>query len=146
MSERIVIVDDDTAILDTLADFLSGEGLSPITFHDATTALRSILELPPRLVITDLYMPASISGMEFITHLREVFGMDLPIFAMSASLNREAIDATLIQEYIAKPFDLKDLLETIYRWVRSDATVGAHSTGAHATARMGRKRYARLGV
>lgn len=111
----VLVVDDDRAILTTIAEILELEGYPFITASDGAEALRLIAAEPPILVLLDMRMPV-LNGWEVARTLRER-GFMVPIVVMTA-----AQDARLWSEqigaagYLAKPFDLDDLLATIARF------------------------------
>jgi len=111
----VLIVDDDRAILTTIAEILELEGYPFITAADGAEALHRIAAEQPALVLLDMRMPV-LNGWEVARTLRER-GVTVPIVVMTA-----AQDARLWSEqigaagYLAKPFDLDDLLATIARF------------------------------
>jgi two-component system response regulator MprA len=112
----ILVVDDDQAILMTITEILALEGYPFITAADGAEALRQIAAQQPALVLLDMRMPI-LNGWEVARMLRER-GIMVPIVVMTAAqdarLWSEQIDAA---GYLAKPFDLDDLLDTIARFV-----------------------------
>lgn len=111
----ILIVDDDRAILTTIAEILELEGYPFITAADGAEALRQIAAKQPSLVLLDMRMPV-LNGWEVARTLR-ARGITIPIVVMTAAqdarLWSEQIDAA---GYLAKPFDLDDLLVMIARF------------------------------
>lgn len=69
---RILIVDDDAAILETMAELLELSGFSPVQATDAAEALM-ILQQDPDIdaMVTDLTMPGA-DGITLIRHAREL--------------------------------------------------------------------------
>jgi len=122
MSHHIVIVDDDRDIVDILAEAFDGEGFETITFQDGAAALEHILADPPALVLTDLVMPG-LSGGLLVERLRAVYGPELPIVVMSASLHLSGFTSLDVQAFLSKPFDLNELLEVISGYVRAPSTM-----------------------
>jgi len=111
----VLVVDDDRAILTTITEILELEGYPFITASDGAEALRRIAAEQPFLVLLDMRMPI-LNGWEVARTLRER-GIMVPIVVMTA-----AQDARLWSEqigaagYLAKPFDLDDLLAMIERF------------------------------
>lgn len=112
----ILVVDDDWAILETITEILELEDYPFITASNGAEALRHIAAQQPALVLLDMRMPI-LNGWEVARALRER-GIMVPIVVMTA-----AQDARLWAEqigaagYLAKPFDLDDLLATIARFL-----------------------------
>jgi CheY-like chemotaxis protein len=113
-SGPILVVDDDQAILATVADILALSGYPVITAADGREALRLTAEMRPALVLLDLRMPG-LDGWEVARTLR-ARGVAAPILVMTAAQDAhhwaEQIGA---DGYLAKPFDLDDLLAAVER-------------------------------
>ena len=108
----ILVVDDDEAILDIVADVLRFEGYPVETAIDGVVALEVVERDRPALVLLDMRMPR-LDGWGFARTLRER-GIELPILVMTAA--RDA--AGWAQEigaggYLAKPFDIDELLDAV---------------------------------
>ncbi|MGC4107449.1 MAG: response regulator [Thermomicrobiales bacterium] len=103
----VLVVDDERYIVDLLTDLLDDEGYRVISAFDGLTALRKVEEETPDLILADIMMPR-LDGLGLLTRVREEYA-ELPVVLMSAAVT------PLIQEvpYIAKPFDLDDLLDIV---------------------------------
>jgi len=112
MPATVLIADDDPDILDLITALLVGEGFQTVTFSDGLAALHAIRTQRPELAIIDLAMPV-LDGRELIGRLRKEPGEPLPVIAMSASLNAPPPDLLQADAYLAKPFDLEELLEHV---------------------------------
>jgi CheY-like chemotaxis protein len=112
--DTILVIDDDPAILTTLTDILQFEGYHVVTATNGAEALHRIDEGIPRLVLLDMRMPV-MDGWAFARALRER-GITLPIFVMTAAQDaRRWAQEIGAAGYLAKPFDLPDLLDTVGR-------------------------------
>jgi CheY-like chemotaxis protein len=116
----ILVVDDDPEILAMLRDFLESEGLAVRTAANGAEALDALDEVAPALILLDMRMPV-LDGWGFAQQVRER-RLGYPIVVMTAadSARRwaEEIGAT---GYIAKPFDVNELLQTIERHRQPDS-------------------------
>jgi DNA-binding response OmpR family regulator len=116
----ILVVDDDPEILAMLRDFLESEGHVVRTAANGAEALDALDEVAPALILLDMRMPV-VDGWAFAQQLRER-ELTYPIVVMTAAESArrwaEEIGAT---GYIAKPFDVNELLETIDRHRQRDA-------------------------
>lgn len=112
MSNRILVVDDDSNILRMISFALEGDGFDVITADNGTTALQKVKEEHPELVILDVMMP-DMSGIEVCEQLRKDSPTaDLPIILLSAKAQVKDRIAGLkvgADEYLAKPVDLDEL-------------------------------------
>lgn len=123
---RIYIVEDDADIQNVLVEALEGEGYDATGYDSAAEALVAIERQPPDLLITDLVMPGT-RGEALIAWVREsaqagvVPGLDadLPILIVSAIASARAVAHLPVQAFIAKPFELPDLLAQVAHWSRA---------------------------
>ncbi|GEM_PF-3523271 len=124
-SMKILIVDDDTALLATSKLMFSSLGHKPITASDADQAL-DILKEDKEIdfIFTDLGLP-KIDGWELI-HRARVEGFDKPIAVVSGVsdyVNKELMEDLKVFRNISKPFklsDLSDLLQSVEEIIGED--------------------------
>jgi DNA-binding response OmpR family regulator len=116
-SRRVLIVEDDQTLRDTVAEALGEDGFAVRTARDGHAALASVRRWPD-LVILDLMMPR-LDGEGFCEELRRLDGMaDVPIIVVSASrLADEISERVGATVTLAKPFDLIELTENVDRLV-----------------------------
>ena len=115
MAERpILIVDDDPAILQTVTDILQFEGYPVTTARNGAEALKAVEQREPSLVLLDMRMPV-MDGWGFAERLKER-GIRLPIVVMTAAQDaRRWAEEIGADGYLAKPFQLPDLLDAVER-------------------------------
>lgn len=110
----ILVVDDDPEILAMLRDFLEGEGLAVRTAVNGAEALDMLDAVSPSLVLLDMRMPI-LDGWGFAEQLGERRA-SYPIVVMTAAESaRRWADEIGANGYIAKPFDVNELLQVIER-------------------------------
>ncbi len=68
----VLVVDDESAIADTLAEILTRSGYTAMPAYDAEEALETALLMPPELLITDVVLPG-MSGIELAITIRRIF-------------------------------------------------------------------------
>jgi two-component system response regulator MprA len=111
MAVRILVVDDDRAVRESLRRSLTFNGYSVSLAEDGVEALKSISEERPDAVILDVMMPR-LDGLEVCRQLRST-GDDLPILVLTArdsvSERVAGLDAGA-DDYLPKPFALEELL------------------------------------
>jgi len=111
---RILIVEDDLAILTGLSMSLKFEGYEVHQAQDGKAGLEKALDLRPDLVVLDVMMPG-LNGFEVLEELRRRH-VDLPVVVLSAK-GGEADKITGLNlgadDYVAKPFGLNELLARI---------------------------------
>jgi DNA-binding response OmpR family regulator len=131
MSRRIVIIDDDRDILHILAELFASEGYQPQTFATGERALAYMVAERPTALLTDLLMPG-MDGYAVIKHTRQLWGATLPIIVMSASVDMSMLQLLPIQAFLAKPFDLDEIVEVVGRWVVAPAFANHPTTARRA--------------
>jgi two-component system, OmpR family, response regulator MprA len=108
---RILVVDDDRAVRESLRRSLSFNGYSVELAHDGLEALQMIASDRPDALVLDVMMPR-LDGLEVCRHLRST-GDDLPILVLTArdsvSERVAGLDAGA-DDYLPKPFALEELL------------------------------------
>ena len=113
---RILIVDDEVGILDSLRILLKNEGFIPFTAHGGKQGVERITELRPDIVLTDVRMP-DVGGLQVLSTARQV-DPEIPVILMTAQATlQSAIQA--VNEgafyYIQKPFRNDELLAILRR-------------------------------
>jgi len=111
---RILVVDDDALIRDTLATALGDEGYAVRVAPDGRAALSSIGNWRPDLIVLDLMMPV-MNGVEFRAAQRSAADTaQIPVIVLSAAHEVQSRAASLEPAAVfTKPFDLGDLLDAI---------------------------------
>ena len=114
VGHRILVVDDDAAILDLVVWALEDEGYRTDSARDGFEALEVISRARPDLIVLDLRMPR-LSGWELYHMLRaDPTTARLPVVVMTADKTAHHAHPTLPgARILAKPFDLRDLVSTI---------------------------------
>jgi two-component system nitrogen regulation response regulator NtrX len=114
MAGTVLVVDDETSILESLDGILSDEGFEVITAEGGADALEKIQEVIPDLVLLDIWMPG-MDGIETLEKIKEGYPY-LQVVMMSGHGNIEtAVKATKVGAYdfIEKPLSLEKLLLSI---------------------------------
>jgi two-component system response regulator MprA len=115
---RVLVVDDDARLADSLRRALSYEGHTVEVAADGPAALVAARERPPDLVVLDVMLPG-IDGVEVCRRLRA--GSDLPILMLTA---RDAISDRVAgldagaDDYLVKPFAYDELLARVRALLR----------------------------
>ncbi len=118
MSDRpILVVDDDEAILETVVDALTFEGYAVETATNGAEALDAVARARPSLVLLDMRMPV-MDGWGFAERVHQD-GTDVCILVMTAAQDARRWAGEIgAQGYLAKPFDLGELLDAVERHSR----------------------------
>lgn len=113
MSEKIILVDDDSNILVSVSLALRAEGWEVETYPDGEKGLIALQRNSPDIAILDIKMPR-LDGMEVLQKLR--VSSDLPVIFLTSKDDEldEAIGLRMgADDYITKPFSQKLLVERI---------------------------------
>ena len=116
---KILIVDDDTDLLELLAIRLTAAGYKTETVQSAEAALNHLAVSRPQLVISDMQM-SGMDGMTLFEHIHRTLPT-LPVIILTAhGTIPDAVTAVQrgVFGYLAKPFDSKTLLANISQALR----------------------------
>lgn len=130
MSERILIVDDDTDALEVYRTRLSHAGFEVETAGSAEQALARVGAFQPRLVVTDVRMEG-MSGLELLERLREAMA-GLEVVVMTGHEDMETAVTAMRAgafDFLVKPVDPKALQALAERCFREQA-LGGDEEGA----------------
>jgi len=117
--KRILVVEDDLAILRGLKDNLEFESYEVLTAEDGERAYAVLKEKKPDLVILDLMLP-KMSGTELCRKVRKE-GLTTPILMLTARGEEKDRVAGLDQgadDYVTKPFSVPELLARVRSLIR----------------------------
>ncbi|HTF67892.1 MAG TPA: response regulator transcription factor [Edaphobacter sp.] len=120
--QRILIIDDDGNLRDTIGIMLERENFVPLFAEDGKSGFEKAVALRPELLLVDLRLPG-MSGVEICKQLR-ADKIQTPIIVLSAI--SDEIDKVLLLEmgaddYIVKPFGTRELLARIRALLRRAA-------------------------
>ena len=124
MAQRILIVEDENAIAESVAYSLTREGFEVRTAANGETALGLAQEFDPELMILDLLLPG-ISGMDVCRLLRQ--RSSVPIIMLTAKA--EEVDRVVglevgADDYVAKPFSMRELMARVRAALRRQDMLG----------------------
>ncbi len=115
--DRIVVVDDNTELAETLADLLALDGFDVRIACDGESALDVIAEHGPICVLTDVDMP-KLNGFELAKRLRERYGDDMVLIAITgwgASNDRISPPFDVFNHCLRKPVELHTVRQILRR-------------------------------
>lgn len=114
MPKRILIIDDEPQLVESLAVRLKASGYAVFTAPDGVSGINKFKEQSPDLVILDIMMPG-LSGLDTLKELKEL-NSGIPVIMLTAYGTPEsAIEALHLGAYdhLSKPFNTATLLEMI---------------------------------
>ncbi|MEY8380926.1 response regulator transcription factor [Ileibacterium valens] len=115
---RIMIVEDDEAIQNSLKQALLGWGFEVRTLRSFKQIVEEVIAWKPDLILMDLYLPEK-NGFYWTAQIRKI--SSLPIIFISSADENSSILTALTQgadDYITKPFDMAILVSKIQALLR----------------------------
>jgi DNA-binding response OmpR family regulator len=125
----ILVAEDDHTTASLVAAYLEREGFSTVLAHDGRQCLSLFQEYKPVFVILDIMLPG-MDGWEICRALRKI--SNVPILMLTA--REEEIDrvtglAMGADDYVVKPFSLRELVERVKAILRRTGTVSTQAPG-----------------
>src|SRR3954452_5102470 len=110
----VVVVEDDPSIADLVDTYLRRDGFRVYQAADGETALKTIKDRQPKLLILDLGLPGLIDGIEVCRQVRAC--SDIPIIMLTA--RDDELDRLLglelgADDYVTKPFSPRELVARV---------------------------------
>jgi DNA-binding response OmpR family regulator len=127
MTEHILLVDDEPSLRASLSYNLARSGFQVQTAADGPAALQAVRQQPPDLVLLDVMLPG-VDGFELCRRLRTQ--IDAPILMLTA--RDDPVDRVVglevgADDYVTKPFGLRELVARVRAHLRRGAMVQAAS-------------------
>jgi DNA-binding response OmpR family regulator len=116
---RILIIEDEPALLRGLKDNFVSQGYEVRTANDGQKGLDALLQQPPDLVLLDLMLP-KMNGYEICRRARSS-QLDMPIIMLTARGQEEDIIRGLelgADDYVTKPFSIRELMARVKAFLR----------------------------
>ena len=113
MSNLILIIEDDKAIIRLLELSLKTNGYTPVIAENGLSGISRFLSEKPDLVLLDLGLP-DVDGMEVLSQIRAI--SNTPVIVVSArEKEREKVEAldNGADDYVTKPFNIGELMARI---------------------------------
>jgi DNA-binding response OmpR family regulator len=112
----VIVVEDDSDIASLMSEILEAEGYAPVAVSDAV-GIDEHLDPRPDLVVLDLRLTRD-GAANILTKLRAHGMGDVPVLLLSAASDLPERARELgIKSYLAKPFELDELLVLIHSLV-----------------------------
>ncbi len=127
MHEKVLVVDDEKSIVDIVKFNLERKGIRCCTAGDGREGLEQFEQNNPDLILLDVMMPI-IGGFEMCRKVREK--SNVPIIMLTA--RAEEVDKVLglelgADDYVTKPFSIRELMARVRANLRRTATMTAAS-------------------
>ncbi len=121
---RILIIDDDPAMVAVISDICQERGHQTIAFNSGQKAIENLAAHAPQLVISDLKMD-KIGGLDILRECRDVLPQTPVILITAYAKVESALEAMKLgaYDYITKPFKVDELQLTIQRALENQTLV-----------------------
>jgi two-component system, OmpR family, alkaline phosphatase synthesis response regulator PhoP len=120
MAHKVLIVDDEIDIVESVKFRLELEEIECLTANDGEEALRKVKQEKPDLILLDVMMP-KINGYKVARMLKFDAGYkDIPIIMLTARSQKGDIkigEDTGVNEYVTKPFEIEELVELVKKYL-----------------------------
>lgn len=117
----VVAVDDSREMLDILKSLIAGAGYRFYGASNAGHCLRLVRDVEPDLILLDVQMP-EIDGFDLCRQIRAVEAWkNIPIAFVTARRTAQDVKAGVAaggNDFITKPFDAKNLMTRVDRWMK----------------------------
>ena len=122
MSAKVLIVEDDPHILLGLEEVLKSDGLDVVVCNRGDQALEAVAKHQPRLIVLDVMLPG-LSGYDVCKQLRarNIATPVLMLTAKSQELDKVVGLELGADDYVTKPFGVRELLARIHALLRRSA-------------------------
>mgnify|MGYP002562341050 CR=1 FL=1 len=122
MADKIIVVDDEREIADLIGLYLENDGYEVHKFLNGADALSFVEKCEPALAVLDVMLPDT-DGFALLRKMREKH--DFPIIMLTARVtdSDKILGLTIgADDYITKPFEVKELLARIHAVMRRSET------------------------
>lgn len=122
--KRILVVDDEAIVRNTICVYLEREGFEVETAVDGPSALNKSREFQPNLIILDVMLPG-VDGIEVLRQLR----LDSDVYVLMLTARADEIDKVIgltmgADDYLTKPFSPRELVARVQAILRRDRGSG----------------------
>ncbi len=114
MSKRILIIEDEPNIVESLSFLLEREGYSVFAVDDGAIAVDKVHEIQPNLVILDVMLPNR-SGFDILREIKEKGSLPkvLMLTAKGQAKDRSNAEEIGVDRFMTKPFANAEILRAV---------------------------------
>ncbi len=127
---RILVVDDEPKIVEMIVDYLRSTGFDTVSAKSGKEALGVIETSPPDILVLDVMMPG-LDGFDTIRRIRKSSGVPIILLTAKAEEGDKLMGLEIgADDYITKPFSLKELAARIRALLRRSGGASKSTTGS----------------
>ena len=121
---KILVAEDDVAVLDLVARWLEAAGYWTVKARDGERVIEAVREAAPAAIVMDLTMP-KMDGFEVLAKLRAMGGpTSVPVLVLTGHQSADDVRKAVplgARDYLTKPVDRETLLTRVERLLRNAA-------------------------
>jgi len=122
---RILLVDDEPAIVETVRAYLEAEGYTVQTASDGPGALTLARSFHPDIIVLDLMLPG-LDGLEVLRRLRQISDVYVLLLTAKTHETDKVVGLTMgADDYVTKPFSPRELVARVKALLRRGRSSGA---------------------
>ena len=122
---RILLVDDEPAIVETVRAYLEAEGYAVQTACDGSEALTLARSFHPDVIVLDLMLPG-LDGLEVLRRLRQASDVYVLLLTAKTHETDKVVGLTMgADDYVTKPFSPRELIARVKALLRRGRSSGA---------------------
>jgi len=111
--EKILVVDDEPNIVDTVRAYLEADGFDVITASTGPDALRAARTLDPDLIVLDIMLPG-LDGLELLREVRKQSDVYVLMLTAKSEETDRIVGLTMgADDYVTKPFSPRELVARV---------------------------------
>src|SRR3989442_3181461 len=115
---RILVVDDEPAIVETVRAYLAAEGYAVQTASDGPGALTLAHSFHPDVIVLDLMLPG-LDGLEVLRHVRQESDIYVLLLTAKTHETDKVVGLTMgADDYVTKPFSPRELVARVKALLR----------------------------
>ncbi len=120
MKKKVLVAEDDKAIVEVVTIVLENEGYEVLVLEQNTSVLQHIEKYSPDVILLDIWLFGE-DGGKIAKHIKsQTSHKRIPIIMMSANNETERISrASGADDFLLKPFNIDDLLAVIKKHIKS---------------------------
>jgi len=125
---KMLLVDDEPAIVETVRAYLEAEGYAVQTASNGPEALKLARSFHPDVIVLDLMLPG-LDGLEVLRHLRQESDVYVLLLTAKTHETDKVVGLTLgADDYVTKPFSPRELVARVKALLRRGRGSGAGDT------------------
>ncbi len=120
MKKKILIAEDDQAIIDVVKIILESEGFEVFTADQSITVYKIVQEHTPDMILLDIWLFGEDGGKIAKKIKTQPHTGQIPVILMSANNETEKITKEVgADDFLLKPFNIDDLLYIVRKYIKS---------------------------